>query len=83
MEGIYNKFFKGVLTWLPVYSINAIAGDVMKLIEKMVVHSILHCGTGIPIFCEAIYWYFVIGSSEAAAESYSKWLVQIYDVVCW
>ena len=68
MEDICDKFFKGVLTKVPVYNINTIAGGVMKYIGKMVVHNILHGGPGTPIFCEAIYWYFVTGSCEAAAE---------------
>ena len=40
----------------------------MKNIGKMVVHSISHGGPGISIFCEAMYWYFVTGSGEAAAD---------------
>ena len=68
MEVICEKYFEGVLTKLPVYNINTVAGGVMKYIGKMVVHSILHGGPGIQIFCEGIYWYLVTGSSEAAAE---------------
>lgn len=40
----------------------------MKYIEKMVVQSNSHGGPGISILCKAIYWYFVTGSSEAAAK---------------
>ena len=53
MEDICDKFFKGVLTKLPVYNINTVAGGVIKYIGKMFVHSILHGGPGITIFCEA------------------------------
>ena len=84
MEVICEKFFEGVLTKLPVYNINTVAGGVMKYIGKMVVHSILHGRPGIPLFCEAIYRYFVNSSSEAEAERFTvngcservKWYVE-------
>ena len=68
MEDISDKYFEGVLTKLPVYNINTVAGGVMKYIGKLLVHSIFHGGPSIPIFCKAIYQYFVTGSNEAAAE---------------
>ena len=55
MEDISDKYFEGVLTKLPVYNINTVAGGVMKYIGKLLVHSILHGGPSIPIFCKAIY----------------------------
>ena len=36
----------------------------MKYIAKMVVHSIVRGGPSIPIFVEAIYWYFVTNKSD-------------------
>ena len=34
MEDICEKFFEGVLTKLPVYNVDTVAGDVMKYIGK-------------------------------------------------
>ena len=50
MEGICDKFFEGVLISFQYIILILLPGVLWNVLEKMVVHSILHAGLGIPIF---------------------------------
>ena len=66
LQVICEMFFKGTSLYKsPVYSADVVASGMMKYIGTIIVHSILHCGPGFPIFSPSLYCYLVSGDVDA------------------
>lgn len=62
------EFFHGDKYKSPIYNSQVVASGMMKLCGKIIVHSIMQGGPGMPIFSPSIYYYLATGDSEAAVE---------------
>ncbi|KAJ7384022.1 hypothetical protein OS493_024034 [Desmophyllum pertusum] len=58
---ISDEFFQGVEYKQPIYNSNMVACGIIKLCGKIIVHSILLGGPGLPIFSPGVYDYLVTG----------------------
>jgi len=66
IKGICDLHFEGDQYKLPIYSIAN--GSVMIIIGKIIVHSILHEGPGMPIFSLAVYNYLTTENSDTTLQ---------------
>ena len=46
---------------IPVYSASQVFSGLMKILGKMLAHSIVQCGVGMPVFSPVLYWYIITG----------------------
>ena len=46
---------------MPVYSASHVFSGLMKILAKMLAHSIVQCGVGMPVFSPVLYWYIITG----------------------
>lgn len=42
---------------MPVYSVSHVFSGLMKILGKMLAHSVVQCGVGMPV----LYWYIITG----------------------
>lgn len=69
MQAISQQFFEGDLYKTPAYQCGKVGGGLMKLLGKIVVHSILQGGPGLPIFSPVIFNYLCKGNVEEMVAS--------------
>lgn len=65
---ISDEFFQGVEYKQPIYNSNMVACGIIKLCGKIIVHSILLGGPGLPIFSPGVYDYLVTGDVDTAVQ---------------
>jgi hypothetical protein len=46
---------------MPLYSTSLIFSGLMKILGRMMAHSIVQCGVGMPVFSPVLYWYVITG----------------------
>ncbi|CAH3183763.1 unnamed protein product, partial [Porites lobata] len=46
---------------MPVYSASHVFSGLMKILGKMLAHSIVQCGVRMPVFSPVLYWYIITG----------------------
>ena len=46
---------------MPVYSASLVFSGLIKILGKMLAHSIVQCGVGMPVFSPVLYWYMITG----------------------
>eukprot|EP00794_Sanderia_malayensis_P008374 gene8374-9273_t len=68
LKKLLGNYFKGDYKKVPVDNSDVLISGIMKLIGKVVVHSVVQGGPGIPIFSEAVYWYLVTGNVNETIE---------------
>ena len=65
---ISDEFFQGDEYKQPIYNSNMVACGIIKLCGKIIVHSILLGGPGLPIFSPGLYDYLVTGDIDTAVQ---------------
>lgn len=66
LSAINDTFFQGDDYRLPVYNSNEASSGSFMLVGKIIVHSILQGGPGLPIFSPGIYYYLAKGDVTEA-----------------
>lgn len=61
------KLFEGQAGCLmPFYNASNVFSGMMKTLGKMIAHSIVQCGIGLPVFSPVCYWYLISGNVSKA-----------------
>ena len=63
-----DELFSGDMYKSPIYNPKLVATGLMKLFGKIIVHSILQGGPGLPILSPPVFYYIATGDSEKAME---------------
>ncbi len=66
---VSDEFFQGDEYKQPIYNSNMVACGIIKLCGKIIVHSILLGGPGLPIFSPGLYDYLVTGDVNTAVQT--------------
>lgn len=73
---------------MPVYSASHVFSRLPKILGKMLAHSIVQCGVGMPVFSPVLYWYIISGDMSRSL-SYAnpedirdEGAVSVIDKVC-
>lgn len=69
LSAVSKQFFQGIKYCTPIYSSDAVAAGVMKLVGVMIVHSILQGGPGFPIFSPTVFNYLCKGDLQEAVKT--------------
>ena len=51
---------------IPVYSSSVLASDMLKILGRIIVHSLLQEGPGFPLLNPFVFWYLVSDSADVA-----------------
>ncbi|KAJ7392269.1 hypothetical protein OS493_013648 [Desmophyllum pertusum] len=51
---------------MPFYNASTVFSGMMRTLGKMIAHSVVQCGIGLPVFSPVCYWYLITGDVSKA-----------------
>lgn len=63
---VYKLFEGQAGRLMPFYNASTVFSGMMKTLGKMIAHSIVQCGIGLPVFSPVCYWYLISGDVSKA-----------------